>query len=69
MEWRTRFQFNPHFNFSIPLKNLLGFAEDFKKVLLNCKHELVLLISKNFNDVLEQDKFESAQLIENSISI
>jgi len=57
------FNLTPHFNFSIPLKNLLGFAEDFKKVLLNCKHELVLLISKNFNDVLEQDKFENTQLV------
>jgi len=25
------FKLTPHFNFSIPLKNLLGFAEDFKK--------------------------------------
>jgi len=57
------FNLTPHFNFSIPLKNLLGFAEDFKKVLLNCKQELVLLISKNFNDVVEQDKFENAQLV------
>jgi hypothetical protein len=42
-----------YFEFSLPLKNLLGFAEDFKKVILNCKHELVLLISKNMNEVYE----------------
>lgn len=44
-----------NFNFSIPLKNLLGFAEDFKKVILNCKHELVLLITKNMDDVYLQE--------------
>jgi len=27
------FNLSPHFNFSIPLKNLLGLAEDLKKVL------------------------------------
>lgn len=35
------------FNFYIPLKQLLGFAEDFNKIILNCKHELVLLRSSN----------------------
>jgi len=48
----------PHFNFSIPLKNLLGFAEDYKKVLLNCKHELVLMLTKNLGDVFEQTRNE-----------
>jgi len=37
------FNLSPHFNFSIPLKDLLGFAGDFKKVLLHCKNVLVLL--------------------------
>jgi len=30
----------PHIKFFVPLKNLLGYAEDYKKVLLKCKHEL-----------------------------
>lgn len=38
---------NGHFNFYIPLKLLLGFAEDFTKIVLNCKHELILLRSKS----------------------
>jgi len=42
-----KFCTGPTFNFSVPLKNLLGFAEDYKKVLLNCKHELVLMLTKN----------------------
>jgi len=37
----------PHFIFSVPLKDLCGFAEDYKKVLLNCKHEVVLMLTKN----------------------
>ena len=34
------------FNFCIPLKNLLGFAEDYKRVILNAKHDLILTRSK-----------------------
>jgi len=44
----------PHFNFSVPIKNFLRFAEDYKKVLLKCKHELVLMLTKNLDDVFEQ---------------
>jgi len=36
----------------------LGFAEDYKKVLLNCKHELVLMLTKNLGDVFEQTRNE-----------
>lgn len=35
------------FNVCIPLSHLLGMAEDFKKILLNCKLELVLMRAKN----------------------
>lgn len=33
------------FSASIPLSNILGFAEDYKKIIMNCKHELILLRS------------------------
>src|SRR5436190_2744515 len=33
------------FSFSVPLKLLLGFAEDYKKVVMNVKQELILLRS------------------------
>jgi len=39
----------PQFNFSVPLKNWLGFAEDYKKVLM---------IPKNLGDVFEQTRNE-----------
>lgn len=41
-----------YFAASIPLANVLGFAEDYKKVVINCKHELILLRSNtNLNAV------------------
>jgi hypothetical protein len=37
---------------SIPLNKILGFAEDYDKVIINCKHELVLLRSNtNLNSL------------------
>jgi len=35
----------------VPLNLLLGFAEDYNKILLNRKHELVLLRGKDNDDV------------------
>lgn len=35
------------FNFYVPLKLLLGFAEDFNKIILNSKHDLILLRSSS----------------------
>jgi len=35
---------------------LLGFSEDYKKVLLNCKHKLVLMLTKNLCNVFEQSR-------------
>lgn len=42
-----------YFNFCVPLKLLLGFAEDFNKIIVNSKHELILLRSKDDNQVLK----------------
>lgn len=42
-----------HFNFCVPLKMLLGFAEDFTKIIVNSKHELILLRSKDDNKVVK----------------
>jgi len=54
----------PLFNFSVPLKNLFRFAEDYKKVLLKCKHELVLMLTKNLGDVFEQTRNEQTFKLE-----
>lgn len=40
------------FSASIPLNKILGFAEDYNKIMINCKHELVLLRSNtNLNSI------------------
>lgn len=38
------------FNVSIPLKSLLGFMEDYRKIILNMKQELVLIRASNDSD-------------------
>lgn len=44
---------NGKFSVSIPLNKILGFAEDYKKIIMNCKHELVLLrTNTNLNAVI-----------------
>jgi len=36
-----------YFSCCLPLKMMLGFAEDYNKIILNCKHEIVLQRSKS----------------------
>ena len=38
-----------HFNFCIPLKYLLGFCVDYKRIIINARHELILIRSRNDN--------------------
>lgn len=41
------------FNFCVPLKRLLGFAEDFRKVIPNAKHELILIRANTDNNAVK----------------
>lgn len=43
---------NGNFNVCIPLNRLLGFAEDYKKIILNIRQELVLIRSNTDTDAL-----------------
>ena len=43
-----------YFNVTIPLSMILGFAEDYRKIIVNCKHELVLTRSKNDRNAIVQ---------------
>lgn len=36
-----------NFSFIIPLKHFLGFAEDYQKIIINAKHELILIRSRS----------------------
>lgn len=52
--WDIKGTKNSHgsFSVSIPLNKILGFAEDYNKIIINCKHELILLRSNtNLNSV------------------
>jgi hypothetical protein len=41
---------NGVFNFCVPLKMLLGFAEDYNKIIPNAKHELILIRARSNNN-------------------
>ena len=41
-----------YFNFCVPLYVLLGFCEDYKRVLINARHELILIRTYNDNNCL-----------------
>lgn len=50
------------FSAVIPLNKVLGFAEDYNKIIMNCKHELILTRSNtNLNSVLMTSK-DSAEI-------
>ncbi|XP_055307050.1 uncharacterized protein LOC129571300 [Sitodiplosis mosellana] len=36
-----------YINFCIPLKSIFGFAEDYRNIIMNAKHELILLRSRS----------------------
>ncbi|XP_029673951.1 uncharacterized protein LOC115242061 [Formica exsecta] len=40
------------FNFCVPLNVLLGFCEDYKRVVINARHELILIRARNDNNCL-----------------
>lgn len=49
-------EFEGEFSFTIPLRHLLGFAEDYNKVIVNAKHELILnRSSSNVNCAVLKD--------------
>jgi len=44
-----------YFNFCVPLYILLGFCEDYKRVVINARHELILIRARNDNNCLMGD--------------
>ncbi|KYN29107.1 hypothetical protein ALC57_01470 [Trachymyrmex cornetzi] len=45
-----------HFNFCVPLSMLLGFCEDYKRLIVNARHELILIRSRNDNNCMIGDQ-------------
>lgn len=53
-----------YINFCIPLKNIFGFAEDYRNIIMNAKHELVLLRSNSDVNVFVGDNNISSVIID-----
>ena len=51
-----------YFNISIPLSFLLGFAEDYNRVIINAKHELVLIRANNDSNAVIQTAEENYKI-------
>ncbi|XP_044014012.1 uncharacterized protein LOC122856407 [Aphidius gifuensis] len=53
------FDSSGYFDISIPLSLLLGFAEDYKKIIMNAKHKLILIrANSNVNACLQEQPAE-----------
>ncbi|XP_043461915.1 uncharacterized protein LOC122498297 [Leptopilina heterotoma] len=51
---------NGYFNVTIPLSMLFGFAEDYKKIVMNAKHELILIRSRSdLNAVIQTGNLDN----------
>ncbi|XP_070159584.1 uncharacterized protein [Polyergus mexicanus] len=50
--WDAHTNTNGYFNFCVPLYMLLGFCEDYRRVVINARHELILIRSRNDNNYL-----------------
>src|SRR5580765_8002435 len=53
--WTDPITVNGYFNFCVPLYMLLGFCEDYRRVVINARHELILIRSRNDNNCLLGD--------------
>src|SRR5436190_20332200 len=48
----STFTVEDYFNFCVPLNMLLGFCEDYKRVVINARHELILIRSRSDNNCI-----------------
>lgn len=52
-----------YFDVSIPLSMILGFAEDYQKIIANAKHELILVRSRSDNNAVMQRAAEDFKVV------
>ena len=50
--WDAQTTATGYFNFCVPLYVLLEFCEDYKRVVINARHELILIRARNDNNCL-----------------
>lgn len=71
--WTTDTKFAPttegYFDFCIPLWLLLGFAEDYKRIIINVKQELILLRTSTDNDLFVAPAGTTAATLDWKINI
>lgn len=60
---------NGNFNFCIPLSSLFGFAEDYKRIVVNARHELVLIRSATDNNAVKWTPASDADTTPEEISV
>lgn len=64
--WNMNESAEGHFNFCIPLKTIIGFVEDYKNVIINAKHELILMRSRSdtnmFKGANDRAKFKISKI-------
>jgi len=53
--WDALITTSGYFNFCVPLYILLGFCEDYKRVVINARQELILIRARNDNNCLMGD--------------
>ncbi|XP_071579967.1 uncharacterized protein [Temnothorax nylanderi] len=64
--WDPQNNANGYFNFCVPLNLLLGFCEDYERVVINARHELILIRSRNDNiSLVEINKLSMLRALEN----
>ncbi|KAL6416884.1 hypothetical protein ACFW04_014803 [Cataglyphis niger] len=51
------------FNFCVPLSVLLGFCEDYKRVVINARHELILIRARNDYNCLVSRKSHEPKIV------
>lgn len=60
---------NGYFDVCVPLAMILGFAEDYQKIIVNAKHELILTRSRNDTNAVVQTVLENATYEEFKIEL
>jgi len=59
---------NGYFNFCIPLNMLLGFCENYRHVVINACHELILIHSRNDNNCLIGDAGAENCIVQSTVA-
>lgn len=55
-------QTDGHFSVIIPLNKILGFAEDYNKIIINCRHELILHRNSSVSNCVIMDKMDNLSI-------